>query len=288
MRLARQFLSIAGVAALSWGITGSAALDGAYAETAPAASQIVAVYQVKIGNFNLGQFRLTTVLRGDAYEMRGEGRFAILDGLVYEWRGTTAGTGRVTDAGPEPAMYALNFSNGGSKTEQLRMLFGGGSVTEVSMVPNKRPNPRTIPVTKDQLEGVLDPMSGAFLSARSGNPNGDPKVCNQTLPVFDGLQRFDLVLKPKRTVSVQRQGAAGYAGPAVICHVRFIPISGYQPDNPGIKLMSKSNEIEVWLIPVRGTSMYVPYRIILPTPIGYGSAVVISIQVGGARRASAD
>ena len=33
--------------------------------------------------------------------------------------------------------------------------------------------PARIPVTKEQLEGVLDPMSGAFLSARSDNPNGD-------------------------------------------------------------------------------------------------------------------
>ena len=54
----------------------------------------------------------------------------------------------------------------------------------------------------------------------------------------------------------------------MICAVKFIPIAGYQPDNPGIRLMSQTNEIEVWLIPVRGTKMYVPYRIVLPTPVG--------------------
>ena len=288
MRLAQGCLSLAGLAFLSFGINGSQSVVDAYAESGPAASRIVTVYQVQIGNFNLGNFRLTTALRGEAYDIRGEGRFAILDGLVYEWRGSTASTGRVTDAGPEPASYALNFSNGGKKNGQLRMLFGGGSVTEVSVYPNRKPSPRTIPVTKEQLEGVLDPMSGAFLTARSVNPKGDPKVCHQTLPVFDGEQRFDLVLKPKKTVQVQRQTPGGYAGPAVICHVRFIPISGYQPDNPGIKLMRQSNEIEVWLIPVAGTSMYVPYRIVLPTPIGYGVANITSIQVAGARRASAD
>jgi hypothetical protein len=141
-------------------------------------------------------------------------------------------------------------------------------------------------VTKEQLEGVLDPMSGAFLSARSQNPDGDSEVCRQTLPVFDGKQRFDLVLTPKQTVTVQKKTRGGYAGPAVICRVKFIPIAGYRPDNPGIRLMSQTNEIEVWLIPVRGTYMYVPYRIVLPTPVGYGSALVTSIQVVGARRAS--
>ena len=65
----------------------------------------------------------------------------------------------------------------------------------------------------------------------------------------------------------------------MICRVKFIPIAGYQPDNPGIRLMPQTDEIEVWLIPVRGTYMYVPYRIVLPTPVGYGSALVTSIQV---------
>jgi hypothetical protein len=287
MQAARHCLSLAAVVVLTSGLGGAFPEESAYAESSlPAATRVVAIYRVDLGGFNLGDFRLTTNFRGDDYEMRGEGRFTILEGLIYEWRGTTASAGRVTSAGPEPAMYALSYSNGGKKTEQLRMTFGGGAVRQISIFPDKRPSPHTIPVTREQLEGVLDPMSGAFLSAQSANPNGDLNVCNQTLPVFDGKQRFDLVLTPKRAVTVQKKTPAGYGGPAVICRVKFIPIAGYQPNNPGIKLMSQTNEIEVWLIPVRGTRMYVPYRIVLPTPVGYGSALVTSIQVGGARRAS--
>jgi hypothetical protein len=289
MQRARHYWSLAAVALLTCWLGDHLPLDTAYAEnTLASASRITAVYRVDLAGFNLGDFKLTTTFRGEEYQMRGEGRFTILQGLVYEWRGVTASTGRVTSDGPTPAMYALNYSDGGKKTEQLRMTFDDRGVTSVSMIPGKRPAPRTIPVTQEQLEGVLDPMSGAFLSARSDNPNGDLKVCNQTLPVFDGMQRFDLVITPKRAVNVQRSTPGGYAGPAVICAVKFIPIAGYQPDNPGIKLMSQSNEIEVWLIPVRNTNMYVPYRIVLPTPVGYGSALVTSIQVAGPRRASAE
>jgi hypothetical protein len=289
MQRARHCLSLAAVAALTCGLGGNLPADTAYAENSlSTASRITAVYRVDLAGFNLGDFRLTTTFRGDDYEMRGEGRLTILQGLVFEWRGVTASAGRVTSAGPEPAMYALSYSDGGKQmTEQLRMTFGDRAVTGVSIVPNKRPAPRTIPVTKEQLEGVLDPMSGAFLSAHSENPNGDLTVCNRTLPVFDGRQRFDLVITPKRAVTVRRTTPTGYGGPAVICGVKFIPIAGYQPDNPDIRLMSQSNEIEVWLVPVRGTDMYVPYRIVLPTLVGYGSALVTSIQVG-TRRASAE
>jgi hypothetical protein len=289
MQRARHCLSLAAVAALTCGLGGNFPAGTAYAENSPfSAARIIAVYRVDLAGFNLGDFRLTTTFRGDDYEMRGEGRFTVLEGLIYEWRGVTASSGRVTSAGPEPSMYALSYSDSGKQSERLRMTFGDRAVTGVSISPNHRPAPRTIPVTKEQLEGVLDPMSGAFLSAHSENPHGDLTVCNRTLPVFDGRQRYDLVITPKRTVTVKRTTPTGSGGPAVICGVRFIPIAGYQPDNPGIRLMSQSNEIEVWLIPVRGTYMYVPYRIVLPTPVGYGSALVTSIQVAGSRRASAE
>ena len=186
-------------------------------------------------------------------------------------------------------MYALNYSDGGKKTEQLRMTFDDRGVTERVDVPRQAAEPPHHPGdpgaarrrARSDERGVLE---RAFARTRTAIS----MVCNQTLPVFDGMQRFDLVITPKRAVNVQRATPGGYAGPAVICAVKFIPIAGYQPDNPGIRLMSQTNEIEVWLIPVRDTKMYVPYRIVLPTPIGYGSALVTSIQVAGARRASAE
>jgi hypothetical protein len=289
MYRARHCLSLAAVGVLTCGIGGNLPIQSALAEnglTTP--GRIIAVYRVDLGSFNLGDFKLTTTFRGEDYQMRGEGRFTVLQGLLYEWRGFTASSGRVTSTGPEPTMYAFNYSDSAKMWERLRMTFDGRAVSDVSIAPARRPLPRTIPVTREQLEGVLDPMSGAFLSAKSDNPNGDINVCNQTLAVFDGRQRFDLVVTPKRATRVRRTTPAGYAGPAVVCAVKFIPIAGHQPDNPAIRLMAQSNEIEVWLIPVRGTNMYVPYRIVLPTPVGYGTAMVTAIQVSGTRRASVE
>ena len=287
MLIARHYLSLAAVAVLTCGLSGSPSGEAAFAgNSLGAANRILAVYRVDLAGFNLGDFRLTTVFSGDGYEMRGEGRFSILEGLLYDWRGTTASKGKVIGARPEPAMYALNYQ-GGNKSGQLRISFESGDVTGVQQVPRKRPNPHVIPITKEQLEGVFDPMTAAFLYVRSDNPNGDPKVCDQTIPVFDGEARFDIVLTPKRTVKLQKDASTGYSGFAAVCRVKFIPISGYRPDNPGIKLMSETSEIEAWLVSLPGTGMYVPYRIVLPTMVGYGSATSTSFEIArGARRAS--
>lgn len=289
MRIARQGLILAAVAAAAFGSAPTLDRTPAMAEgEAALTGQITAVYEVSLGNFNLGDFQITSSVRGGSYSMRGEGKFSILEGLVYKWHGVTSGAGRMTPEGPEPRTYAFSYSEGSNRGERLHMTFDDGSVQQVSIAPRRVPLPRTVPVRQEQLEGVVDPMSGAFLTARSPNPNGDLNVCNQLLPVFDGHSRFDLVLKPKKRVMVHNKASGAYSGPAAICHVKFVPISGYQPDNAGIRMMTQSQEIEVWLVPVKGTDQYVPYRVVLPTPVGYGTATAKTIRATGMNRASAN
>ena len=255
--------------------------DGALA----AETRLVANYRIDLGNFNLGSFRFTTQLSGSDYRVRGDGHFSILGGLLYDLRTTTAGSGKVTSAGPEPMTYVLSYPGGGD-SGQLRMSFDAGTVTELSTVPQQTRDPREIPVTQAQLVGALDPIAAAFFRAHSDDPNGDLKVCNQTVPVFDGGWRYDLVLSPKRKVALQRKGSTAYSNYAVVCRVEFKPIAGYAPDDPNIKLMSHTDAIEVWLVSLPGTDMYVPYHLLLPTDSGLLSATSTSMRVVANRRTS--
>jgi hypothetical protein len=251
------------------------------AEEATGPGMRIAVgYRVDLDNFNLGTFRFTTSVNSSDYRVQGSGQFSILGGLLYDLRTTTASSGRVTSAGPEPAAYMLSYAGGGD-SGQLRMTFGSGAVTTVSIIPRKERDPREIPVTKNQLAGVLDPIAAAFFVAHSNDPTGDLKVCDQTVPVFDGEWRYDLVLAPKRKTAVRKQASTGYASTAVVCKVRFKPISGYAPDDPNIKVMSYTDDIEVWLVPLSGTDMYVPYHLQLPTDSGLVSVTSTALRVEG-------
>jgi len=201
-----------------------------------------------------------------------------MGGLLYAWRGSTSSKGSVTDDGPAPATYAFAY-DGGDGSQRLHVTFDKGAVTQVSKQPPNQPSRHDVPVTKEQLQGVLDPVTAMFLYARSENPDGDLKVCDHTVPVFDGVQRYDLVLTPKRTVRLQKNASTGYSGFAAVCRVKFNPISGHRTDDPDIKLISQSNEIEVWLVSLPKTGMYVPYRIVLPTSGGYASATSSFLKI---------
>jgi Protein of unknown function (DUF3108) len=278
MRTERQCLSLI-LAILYYGLSSTAWCEATFAEVSgTSTSRIVAAYRVDLGGFNLGNFRLTTVLRGSEYESRGDGQFSLLGGLLYAWRGSTASTGKLNDGVPEPATYAFNY-DGGDGNQRLRVTFDNGAVTGVSREPPYKPDRHVVPVTKEQLQGVLDPATALFLYARSDNPNSDVKICDHTVPVFDGEQRFDLVLQPSRTVKLQKNASTGYSGFATVCRVRFNPISGYRTDDPDIRFISRSNEIEVWLVSLPNMGMYVPYRIVLPTVSGLASATSTFLKI---------
>ena len=274
MRVTRYGVVLTSVALLLLGST----RDGASREEGPAAGQVTATYRVDLAGLNLGKFNLTATFKDSAYEMEAKGRFSLLAGLLYRASGTTTSAGKMTGAGPEPSSYTLRYK-GGDKKETRLMNFSAGAVSQVSITPQKKRNPnRHIPVTDAQLANVLDPLTAAFLSARSNGSRGDLKVCHQTVPIFDGEQRFNIVLSPKRVENLTK-GPDGISGPVAVCRVKFKPIGGYRPDHPGVKFMTETDEIEVWLVSLPRTPLYVPYQIFVPTAWGRGSVTLSDVKV---------
>jgi hypothetical protein len=248
-------------------------------EAGRGATQITADYGVYWAGLHFGDVRLDITIGGSRYKMKGSGQFSVMGGLIYEWRGSTASAGKLTKSGPEPSLYTLSYS-AGDKHGDVRISFADGAVSDVAMSPKKRPNPKNIPVTKEQLRGVLDPMTGAFLRARPDLANADLKVCDETIPAFDGKLRFNIVLVPKEQRRVESKAPEAYSGLVAVCGVKFVPISGFRPGDRGINFMSShADEIEVWLVPLPSTVLYVPYRISVPTAFGSGSAEMLSFQV---------
>jgi hypothetical protein len=255
---------------------------GTLAQEATAGSQIKATYRVDLSALNLGEFNLTASLKGSAYEVRAKGRFSLLAGMLYRASGNTMSKGRLSKAGPQPAKFTVRFENG-SKKEERAMTFAGGAVREVTLIPRRMRIPRRqVPVTQEQLRNVLDPLTAAFLYARSDGPPGDLRVCDRTVPVFDGKQRFDIVLKPKRAESLGQGAPANLSGPLAVCQVKYVPVAGYRPDHPGIKFVTKNEDIEVWLMPVPQTALYIPYRVVMPTTWGTGSVTLTDIAMSSA------
>jgi len=256
----------------------------------PEPGRVVATYDAALAGISLGSFKVIAKFDESDYEIAADGRFSLLAGLLYSATGKTTSSGALTQAAPQPANFTLDY-DGGKKREKRRIGFDGGAVSDVDIVPRKRKkkNPHDIPISAEQLKDVLDPLTAAFLSVRSDAPAGDPEVCRGTIPVFDGKQRFDLVLTPKRSERLGNGAPGGLAGPVAVCRVRYKPIAGHRPDHPGVQFMQKTDEIEAWLVPIPQTGLYFPYKILVPTGWGSGSVTLTGIRAkrGEGQRAAA-
>jgi hypothetical protein len=62
----------------------------------------------------------------------------------------------------------------------------------------------------------------------------------------------------------------GYQGPAVVCLVQFVPVAGYVPSRAALKYLVAQRDIEVYLAPLMGTRILVPFKLTVPTPLGQG------------------
>jgi hypothetical protein len=231
------------------------------------AGKLDARYVVTLSGLPIGRGNWVIDIRDDQYVAAASGKTTGLLRVFATGEGSTAARGAVSHGNLLPASYAARIATD-KYTEELRISLAGGNVKDYAIDPPSPPQPDRIPVSDAQRRGVTDPMSGALSRIPGSGDVLTPAVCSQKASIFDGRMRYDLKLAYKRMDSVK--AAKGYAGPAVVCALYFVPIAGYVPERRAIKYLTAQRDMEVWLAPVANTRVLVPYRISIPTPIGLG------------------
>ena len=226
-------------------------------------SQVSAVYGVTFNGFDIGTFAFKAEVSSGRYTLSGDAQISALLGFV-KWQGITRTSGAVSWATATPAVYAFDYSS--SKTSgSVRMAFRNGTVASIAANPPLPASPEMVPLERAHLKGVLDPLSAVLALSR---PSGsDP--CDQRLPIYDGLQRFDLVMTSKGV-----RNLTGDHGVLHVCEMRYRPISGYRRGKETEDL-ARTMKIEISFRPVPSAGLFVPHEIRIPTLVG---SAVLALQ----------
>jgi hypothetical protein len=224
-------------------------------------------YSASLAGIPVGSARFQAALKNDRYILSGSGQTAGLSRIFYDGRATVAANGAFSEHDLLPASYHHHVVTS-REPWQVSMAFSGNQVESLSLRPAPRQRPDRVPVTGEHKRNVLDPLSALMaLGARGGGP----KACDQTLRVFDGANRYDIVLAFKRTERF-RTGWRSAPRPVHVCSVRYQPIAGHRPRGSTVRMLSENRDMEVWLAPV-SASLSVPVRARVPTRLG---ALVLS------------
>ena len=175
---------------------------------------------------------------------------ALMDG-----EGSFTARGPITDDHPVPTNFTSKIVSNG-QTSDVTMVLDEGSVKELAATPLSSSG--RVPVTEANRQGIIDPLTAMLFWAVAPGAFSQ-ETCRRTLPIFDGHQRYDLKLAFKRMDKVTAE--KGYAGPVVVCSLRYEPIVGHISSNALVKYLSEGREMEVALAPVAGTRLLAPFRL---------------------------
>jgi hypothetical protein len=256
------------------------------AANAEGPSRVRVTYNISFNGMSVGEFVIRANLAEREYTISADAKISVLAGLIFEWTGKTSSSGRVVNNAPTPNAYSFGYE-AGDKHEKIDLRFSENSVREVAINPPARLPAARIPVTRAHLQNVVDPLSAVLLLTASRD-KGPTDVCNHRLPIFDGKQRYDLVLSYKRTKRVTAE--EGYRGPAYVCKVKFVPIAGHKSGDADNNYAARNESMEVWMVPISQSNLYVPYYIHLPTQAGVATLTSTRFDVdkAGSRRALVD
>ena len=263
----------AGLLLVTGFLVGSAQADAGKSKAWP--GQVDALYRITFNGFDIGTFKFEARVLGNKYVLDGDAEISALLGVI-NWRGLTRSVGHVGRGGPQPSNYAFNFRSH-SKGGLIRMGFKKSKVTEVARLPNLPPKADDVPLQRNHLSNVLDPLSTVMAMARPSGSN----PCAQSLSVFDGKQRFDLAFSYRRQERLPGSQGYGQARSVAVCGVKYSPLGGYRPTSATLS-MARSNGIEVAMLPIRSASLFVPQKITIPTIAGTAVLKAVKIKIDGA------
>jgi hypothetical protein len=234
---------------------------------AVAQGNLDARYQVTLGGVPFGTGAWQIQVSNDQFTSAVSGTTSGVMRLFTTGRGASASRGSVAGGALQASSYSSSIATD-KKYDEVRMQISSGSVKDYMAEPPTPPDPQRVPIQDAHRRNVLDPMTAAIIRVPGNGDTFVPQACNRKLAVFDGRMRYDLQLAYKRLDKVK--SAKGYQGTVVVCSVMFAPIAGHVPSRPAIKYLAQVRETEMWLAPIAGTRLMVPYRVSLPTPLGQG------------------
>jgi hypothetical protein len=235
--------------------------------TLRAQGKLDARYTVSLSGLPVGKGTWAIDIADDHFTAAATGSTAGLMQIFASGSGQSVARGSIVGGQLVPASYASSISTD-KKYDDVRMTISAGTVREYVAEPPSTPAPDRVPLTEAHRRGVVDPMTGSlYRVSGTGNPLA-PEACARKLSIFDGRMRYDLHLNFKRMENVKAEH--GYQGPVVVCSLQFSPIAGHIPDRAAIKYLAELRTMEMWLAPIAGTRVLVPYRATVPTPIGLG------------------
>lgn len=213
-------------------------------------------YDASLFGLPIGRAEFESRFDGRSFSIAGNFASAGLARIFDRTDGTVQASGRIGTKASQASHYALDYRSG-KKQKKTSIRFSGGAVAEAMNQPERKHRGADwVPVSRDQLSAVSDPLSALLLPAANTS-----EICNRTIRMFDGETRADLVLE---TVGSRES----FRNAAITCRARFVPVGGYRRGHSSIVYLRDRARILIGFQPVPEQNLYSPVEATVTTKLG--------------------
>jgi Protein of unknown function (DUF3108) len=271
------------------GLSITLALLFAGEKPASAQEKLDAYYTATLLGLPIGHITWVIDLKENRFRSTATGSISGFLKLLLDAQGTVAAEGRLSNGKPNASKFQLKLI-AGKWSDEIGIIFSGNRAKE-TVLPAAAAAKDYVPIKDADRIGVSDPMTALLVYVAGASETTVPQACERTIAIFDGHTRYNLQLTFERLS--EAHPAEGYQGPVVVCRAKFSPVAGYDPKHFLVTFLAAQRETEIWLAPLIGTRLLVPYRASISTPLGVGVleatkfACVVCVQIR-ARKGRAD
>lgn len=221
--------------------------------SAAKAETLIARYDVNLGGLHLGDAMVHATVGAQNYKVT----IAANVGVIFADRrieGEASGTRKGAKLTPEH----FQMTTSGGDTNAVDIGFTGATAVSANISPpiSAELLRDRVPLTKEHLKGVLDPLSALLVTVLASTKSSSP--CNGVLPIYTGYARFDLNLRP--AARTEELNAA-----IVPCQARYVAIAGHSRSE---EEETKNIELTIYFRKISDPHLWLIERISIPTPIG--------------------
>lgn len=233
-------------------------------------------YSLRFNGIEVGSLKAKANTTKKSYSFFASADASALFG-VFKWSGSSSVYGIIKQGIPTPVAYRLNWRINEKPPRIANVTFRGLVAKEITITPQPSAKPDTVPLKPAHIVGVLDPLSAILMLTKA---NSRPP-CDRRVSIFDGMQRFDIVLTPKYITHLPPSSAGQRSETGYVCRIMYKPVAGHQDNNDTKEYASKLN-MEVVLRRIPGSKMLILHAIRIPTLLGIASMVTERININSA------
>jgi hypothetical protein len=263
-------------------VAAGAAVAGAV--QAQTVREVNAEYDVVFNGVSIGTFEFNNRMAGQRYVARSNAKGRLLFGAL-KWTGNFSASGRIIGDDVFPRAFQQSFESRRrlafrtkKNLKSATLEFSRNGSVNAKLNPPLKTHER-VPLRPEHKRNVFDPIA-AIIAITQTNV---AKPCQARLPVFEGRQRFDILLKPKGRARLK--DSLGRSYPGFVCAVRYVQVAGHRLKDDKSQL-AKPGAIELVLRQVPEAELLVPHELRISTSMGSAGmkARKIDIRTNGRGR----